>query len=166
MNTLDVKQTAAAMRAALRASFPGAKISLRMSAGSAHGWMDATWTDGPTPAQVGAVLRPFQSSRFDAMDDSYRAIEQAGSVRYSCRGFNTHRAMSAEAAAHIVETINAADPTQPAILENGRVRGRAVGEEASNRLEVRGYGGNEAGEQVVDIDLAAHQIFTRTPFLG
>lgn len=163
---LDVKQTAAAMRRALRHAFPDVKISVRMAPGSAYGWIDALWTDGPTSAQVEQIAAPFQSSRFDSMDDSYRTIEQTGPVRYSCRGFNTHRSMSSSAAAQIVDVINSKDPQQPATLEGGRVRGQAVGEEASNRLKVRGYGTNAAGEAVVDIDLAAHQIFARTPYLG
>ena len=161
---LTVKQTAAAMRRALREAFPTAKLSVRMDAGTAHGWIAVQWQDGPTPEQVEDTLSPFQSAYFDAMDDTYRLIPQDGPVRYSCRGLSTHRSMSEAAARLMAERINTEDPTQPARAEGIRVEGGQISEEAAGRLQVVGFGCTEDGEATVDVDLAAHQIFSRTTF--
>lgn len=102
----SVKETAAAMRKALRTAFPGVKFSVRMSRGTGHGWLSATYEDGPRLADVEPIAHGFQSSHFDGMDDSYHRIEptlyarEDGSmyeVRWSCRGANVSRRYSDEA---------------------------------------------------------------------
>lgn len=104
----SVKETGAAIRAALRDAFPGVKFSLRMSRGTGHGWFNLDWTDGPTARQVDAVTHTFRSSYFDGMDDSTRhipatmAVEADGVIRerrYSCHGVNTQRTISDAAGA-------------------------------------------------------------------
>ena len=70
-----VRETAAALRKALREAFPGARFSVRMASGTAYGWLSVSWTDGPTVEQVDAVAAPFAAA---------------------CRGVNTHRAHSPE----------------------------------------------------------------------
>ncbi|WP_068255597.1 LPD29 domain-containing protein [Janibacter corallicola] len=160
---LTVKETAAAMRKALREAFPGVKVSVRMATGSAHGWMSVTWTDGPTPEQVQAILAPMQSARFDGMDDAYHELPQDGPMVYSCRGVTTQRRMSETAAEQIAAAINAQETGTPAAARGNRVEGTWIGEHAANRLGVTGYGCTEDGA-VVDVDLAAHQIFGRTSY--
>lgn len=157
---LTVKQTAAAMRAELKETLPGTAISVRMSVGTAHGWVSVTWEDGPTVAQVEEVLAPFQSSFFDGMDDAYKAIEQSGTTRYSCRGVTSNRQMSTRAAHTIADVINAQTKGGPARVEGASVLGVALSEQQGQRLDVHGVG--TPGE--VDMDLAAHQIFSRTTF--
>lgn len=166
---LNVKQTAAAMRRALREDFPGTRFSVRMDAGTAHGWITVKWQDGPSDEQVEAIVTPFQSAYFDTSDDGYRSIPQDGPVRYSCRGIHLQRSMTARSAALVAERINSEEPSRPARVEESRVEtshvvGGALSEEAATRLQVVGYGTNEHGEATVDVDLAAHQIFTRTVF--
>lgn len=103
---VSTKETAAHMRKALREALgPAAKIRLTMSRGTGHGYMDTIWTDGPTTAQVERVLRPFQSSYFDGMDDSHKRLPDAlvmvdgdpRIVRYSCLGAGAQRRYSPEA---------------------------------------------------------------------
>lgn len=89
-----VKETAAAIRKALRDSYPGTKFSVRMSHGTGHGWLSVSWSDGPTEDDVLDVTAAFQSSRFDGMDDGYHST---GVNHWSCCGVNTHRDISPEA---------------------------------------------------------------------
>lgn len=102
----DVKETAAAMRRALRDAFPGVNFSVRMSRGTGHGWLSVTYEDGPRLADVEPVAHGFQSSHFDGTDDAYHRIEPTlyaradGSlyeIRWSCRGVNVSRHYSDEA---------------------------------------------------------------------
>lgn len=67
---LDAVASIAAMRRALKAAFPGLKISVRMSRGTAYGNASVSWTDGPSVAEVEAVTEPFRGRGFDGMTDS------------------------------------------------------------------------------------------------
>ncbi len=99
---LTARQTARRIRSALRAAFPGTRISLTLARGTASAWMDARWTDGPTAAAVEAVVAPFRSSGADGTGTPE-------GVRYTCDGVLTHREYSSEARAWARATI-AADP--------------------------------------------------------
>lgn len=108
VKTFSVKETAAELRTALRAAFPGVKFSVRMSRGTGHGWLSVSWTDGPTEPEVRAINNGFRSSYFDGQDDGYHRIEptlyarEDGTLyepRYSCRGINTSRHYSDQAEA-------------------------------------------------------------------
>lgn len=101
----SVKETAAEMRKALRAAFPTVKFSVTMARGTAYGWIDYGWTDGPRVGQVEPIVHRFQDAYFDGMDDGYHRIEPTlyarpdGSLyepRYSCRGANWSREFSPE----------------------------------------------------------------------
>lgn len=100
--TLSTKATAAALRKALRIMFPKAKFSVTMARGTAYGWLDVNWTDGPTTDEVDQVCARFESSRFDGYDDSYH---RTGNDEYSCCGINTHRMISDEIIARGVALI-------------------------------------------------------------
>lgn len=104
----DTKQTAALIRADLKAAYPTVKFSLRIARGTAYGYMDATWTDGPYAPAVDAICNGYRSERFDGMDDSHHVIPPTmyanpdGTYtehRYSCRGVLTRRDISPEAQA-------------------------------------------------------------------
>lgn len=69
---VGVKETAAALRGALRDAFPAVRFSVRMDRGSATGWLMVAWVDGPSEDAVGAVVRGFQSRTVDDQDDSWR----------------------------------------------------------------------------------------------
>lgn len=99
---LDVKETAAHLRGALRREFPGVKFSVRMDRGSAYGWLSVAWNDGPTLRAVQAVTRRYESSRFDGMDDGYRPtgnllVIDGEVVRPACRGASLHRILTPDA---------------------------------------------------------------------
>lgn len=93
MSTITVKETAAAVRKALRAEYPDARFSVRMATGTAHGWLDVSWTDGPRDGAVRDFVARFESSRFDGMTDSYT---NTGNSAWNCCGINTHRSYSDE----------------------------------------------------------------------
>lgn len=98
--TYSVKETAAAIRKALRARWPGVKFSLTMSRGTGYGWLDLRWTDGPLQREVDELTSRFQDSYWDGMDDSYHQVEQQDpGVRYSCCGVLSFRRYSPEAEA-------------------------------------------------------------------
>lgn len=67
--TYSIKDTAAALRRALKTEFPGVKFSVRMDRGSAYGWFRVEWTDGPTWQQARPVIDRFQSYDFDHQHD-------------------------------------------------------------------------------------------------
>lgn len=101
----SVKETAAEMRKALKQAFPAVKFSVTMARGTAYGWLDVSWTDGPRAGQVQPIIRAFESRRFDGMTDGYNRVEPTlyaepdGSLyepRYSCCGANWHRDFSPE----------------------------------------------------------------------
>lgn len=103
-----VKETAAALRKALREAFPGVRFSVRMSRGTAYGWLDVHYSDGPTWEQVRRIAHGFQRSQFDGMDDSYKSIEPTLYVRedgtmyeqrWGSRGVNVSRDYSPEVTA-------------------------------------------------------------------
>lgn len=85
------RETAAAMRRALRGAFPSTRFSVTMQRGSAYGWIDVTWTDGPTWREVEVITSRFESSRFRGMDDAYHRTENQ---QWSCRGVSTTRRVS------------------------------------------------------------------------
>jgi len=113
----STKETAALIRKALRAAFPGVKMSVTMSRGTGYGYMDISYTDGPTTAAVDAVTRRFRSESFDGMTDSTNTIPPTlylvdgvpTLLAYSCRGASPSRHFSAEALA-AAEVAVAADP--------------------------------------------------------
>lgn len=91
---VSVKETAAALRRELKMAFPSARLSVRMSTGTAYGWLTVSWTDGPTVDEVEAIASGFESRRFSGMDDSYHSVN-AGSP-WTCCGVNTSRNYSPE----------------------------------------------------------------------
>ncbi|MFN2344768.1 MAG: LPD29 domain-containing protein, partial [Dermatophilaceae bacterium] len=104
----STKETAAAMRKALKAAWPGVKFSVTMSRGTGHGWLHVNYVDGPLESEVRGLCYGFQSSQFSGMDDSYHSVDSTlyaepdGSLveyRFSCCGVNTSRDYSPEAEA-------------------------------------------------------------------
>lgn len=164
---LTVKETAAEIRRAVRAAFPGVKFSVRMATGSAYGWVRVSWADGPRHAQVREVVAPFESSRFDGMDDAYHRVPQTGPVRYSCRGVNNHREDGPQGLAHAVEVMRAAGAhvelvTTPA--DRLKVLGMVPGPIAAGLEVANVWGGTPAQPADVEASFAAAQIIGRTDF--
>lgn len=54
-----VKDAAAAIRADLKATFPGVKFAVRKGTGTASAWIDVKWTDGPNDDMVRNVIDPY-----------------------------------------------------------------------------------------------------------
>ena len=113
-----VKETAAAIRKALRAQFPGVQFSVRMSRGTAYGWLDVSYQDGPVSRDVDEITRAFQDQKFDGMDDSYHSVAPSTVLQdgemvelaYSCRGANSARRITPAGASWAAEQLNRIDP--------------------------------------------------------
>lgn len=58
--TQTYPQRAAALKKALRETFPGTTFSLVGSRGTGYGWYHLTWTDGPTTQAVDAIVAEHQ----------------------------------------------------------------------------------------------------------
>lgn len=87
---IGVKESAAAMRSDLRELF-GHPFSVRMARGTAYGWADVSWEDGPRTAQVDDKTWAYRSQNFDGQDDSYHQVNQDAPVRYSLSGIISQR---------------------------------------------------------------------------
>jgi hypothetical protein len=72
---LDSKDTAKAIRAELKATFPACKFSVVTERGSMVSSVRISWTDGPTTKRVEAVVGKYEAGHFDGMDDSYHYDE-------------------------------------------------------------------------------------------
>lgn len=59
-----VKDAAAAIRADLKAAFPGTKFNVRMGTGTASTWIDVKWTDGPNLDMVKHVTDRYEEFGF------------------------------------------------------------------------------------------------------
>jgi hypothetical protein len=71
---LNVVETAKAIRATLKARFPGVKFSVRSDKYAGGASIRVRWTDGPTEKEVGAVTSGFSGKRFDgSIDLAYHA---------------------------------------------------------------------------------------------
>lgn len=66
-------QTAAQVRSALRAAFPGVALSVRTHTSTTSGAVYVSWTGGPSAAAVRAVVAPFDSRTGDSVFTSRRA---------------------------------------------------------------------------------------------
>ena len=75
---LSTAATAQEVRATLAKAYPNTKFSVRSSEYSMGSSVDVHWTDGPTAAQVDAILDCFECAGFDGMTDSktYRGPSQ------------------------------------------------------------------------------------------
>lgn len=66
---LTAPQTAKHVRAALKASFPGVKFSVRSDVYAGGASIRVHWVDGPTSRAVEAVTAVFAGGRFDGQTD-------------------------------------------------------------------------------------------------
>lgn len=66
---VNTNDTAKAIRAILKAKFPGTKFSVRGSKYSGGSSIRVSWTDGPTAKLVDAYVQPFSGAGFDGMND-------------------------------------------------------------------------------------------------
>lgn len=110
MNTASTKyytaaETAAELRKALKAAFPGVKFSVRSKTYSGGASIDIGWADGPTDGEVSRVSGGFAGATFDGMVDlkSHHVSEHNGErVRWGADFVFTRRILSAELLARAV----------------------------------------------------------------
>lgn len=66
---LSAAETAKLVREALKECYPGVKFSVRSSTYSMGASIDVCWTDGPSQAEIDALVSPYQGADFDGMQD-------------------------------------------------------------------------------------------------
>lgn len=66
---LSAAATAKLIRAALKKAFPKVVFGVRSKTYSMGASIDVSWTDGPPPIAVDAIVKPFSGASFDAMED-------------------------------------------------------------------------------------------------
>lgn len=93
-------ETAKLVRAALKATFPATKFSVRTSVYAGGASVDVRWTDGPTAQRVNAVTREFEGCYFDSSQDMKYYIERWDSegrkVSYGAHYIDVQRTVSDE----------------------------------------------------------------------
>jgi Large polyvalent protein associated domain 29 len=89
----STKETAVAIRVALKTAFPGVKFSVTTSYGSMTSSTTIRWTDGPTQPEVDRITDQYSSKTFDGMDDSthYHEQQQTDGQRVQYSGWVTTR---------------------------------------------------------------------------
>ncbi len=70
MRSIDLKETAKIIRAALKAAFPETKFSVRCQFYSCGQHIEVSYTDGPPAKAVEAITNQFYGTGFDGMTDS------------------------------------------------------------------------------------------------
>lgn len=104
----SVRETAAAVRKALKARWPGVKFSVTMSRGTGYGWLSVTYTDGPLHSAVDRLTAQYQDSYWSGQDEQYHPLQPTPAVapdgtleehHYSSCGINATRHYSPEAQA-------------------------------------------------------------------
>lgn len=68
---LSSRDVAKLLRRKLRETFPGVKFSVRCDRGTAYGWLQVSWVDGPRDSAVREVCNPWQGRQFNGMTDGY-----------------------------------------------------------------------------------------------
>lgn len=102
---ISPKDTAKAIRSALKTAFPRTKFAVRLSAG---GSVNVHWTDGPTTVAVQALVDYYAGSTFDGMIDLKESVDrQEGPdrVHYGIDFVLPHRTISAHALGLVVDEL-------------------------------------------------------------
>ena len=66
---INCKDTAKAVRRAIKTQWPRVKFSVRSSVYSGGASIDVRWTDGPCADEVDVIIQPFAGAAFDGMID-------------------------------------------------------------------------------------------------
>lgn len=72
---ISTTDTAKLLRLELKNRLPGVKFSVRKGAGTASGWLNVSWTDGPEYAHVREVADQFRGEQFNGQTDNYDQLD-------------------------------------------------------------------------------------------
>lgn len=72
---LSMNDSVALLRRHLAKAFPGVRFTVKQCRGSARGWVDVGYVDGPAYDAVREVAGPFETQGFDGIADSTFAKE-------------------------------------------------------------------------------------------
>lgn len=147
MKSYSTKETAVAIRAALKLAFPGQIFSVRTSYASMTSSTRIAWTDGPTSDEVERVTNNFSSKTFDGSDDSTHYHTQTVNdecVQYS-GWVTTRRTVSASLLTKALarfQLIRAEYglPMANITIQDGPYSAHVVGRDVNNEAGVSPYG--------------------------
>ena len=130
VSAVGISETVELLRQALRAAWPGVQFSVGMAEGTANGWLDVAWEDGPTSSAVNDVCGRYRGHRLAGRDDTYPGqlnslVQFAGEelprqVRFACYGVTTRRSIGREGYAFVSALINAVQPGAAKLRRDGR----------------------------------------------
>lgn len=86
---------AAAIKEELSALYPHIKFSVKSSSFSMGDSVDVSYTDGPTTAEIDAIISKYQYGHFNSMDDMYENTNSRDDIPQS-KYVSAHRHMSKE----------------------------------------------------------------------
>lgn len=107
----EAAMTAKAVRAALKAAFPGTKFAVRSENFSMGNAVRIGWVDGPAFEAVDTIARQFSSGDFDGMTDcyNYRSDRTGPTAKY----VTCDRRVSEELKTRVVEDLRAMFSSEP-----------------------------------------------------
>lgn len=70
MTYVDTTDIAKMIRVELRRQFPGQRFNVRTDIYSGGASIRVTWKDGPTPAEVDPIVKPYAGASFDGQTDT------------------------------------------------------------------------------------------------
>lgn len=111
--TVSLDETLKQMRAELKREFPTTKFSVRRARGTAYGYVDVSYTNGPDSRSVEGVCKAYEGQGFDGMTDStytitHTSADAAGNpiiVRHCTRGILVHRTITQDIRAGVIRII-------------------------------------------------------------
>lgn len=114
MTRIDTVEAARLLRAALKATWPGVRFSVRRGQGTSADWLYVGWIDGPVVRQVQALADQYRGYRFNAMTDTLDdrpatlfALdgESPEPVRFDVEGINPHRQIGPDGIAAVAAAV-------------------------------------------------------------
>jgi hypothetical protein len=125
---VDAADVAKIVRKKLKAAFPGVKFAVRTDKYAGGSSVDVDWQDGPTVAQVDALVQRFAGATFDGMIDLKEYVKDSLidgiQVSWGCDYVMTHREFSddvrEELRANLQATIGGFD-TQPTFEQDATI---------------------------------------------
>lgn len=116
------------IRIELKRAFPGIKFSVKGDSFSGGDSIDVRWTDGPTTAQVDAIIGRYSAGSFNGMEDIYEYSRDAWTDAFGdAKYVHSSRANSDRAIESAIRTAVAKYGIEPVTVEDfraGRLWGR------------------------------------------
>lgn len=119
------------IKAELARAFPGVKFSVRSDSFSMGNSVDVSWTDGPTTAEVDAIIGKYEHSSFDGMTDSSSPVCSDWHVFGSTKYAQSHRHIDDARYVEVAEMMGYPGAT----MDRGEMHGERIDRHVSNEIK-------------------------------